>query len=344
MTLILIVAGTTLAASFICSLLEAVLYAVTPARIEVLRAQGAPGAEALERMRADIEEPIVAILTVNTIAHTVGAAWCGALVGAEYGPGALAIFAVVFTVLVLAVTEIVPKSLGVRYAGSLATKVVLPLQIMVYSVLPLVWIAKRAMRLLTSGADAVSGPSEEEVIGVARLAARRGTVRGQEHRWVRNVLRLDEVTAGQLRTPRQVVETVADSLAVADLAHEPGRLHFSRVPVTRGGDVDDVIGLIRMRDVFTAALKESPASVRDIMRPLRFVPESMPAHQLLDLFLTDREHMVGVLDEYGTFEGVVTLEDVLESMLGSEIVDEYDRVEDMQELARRSTRQGKDES
>jgi CBS domain containing-hemolysin-like protein len=334
MTLIIIVASVTLAASFVCSQLEAALYAVTPAQIEVLLERGAPRAHALEKLRADIEEPIVAILTINTVAHTVGAAWCGALVGDAFGSGALAVFAFVFTVLVLTVTEIIPKSLGVRYASTLATKIVVPLQLMVVSVLPLVWIAKKAMRFLR-GSGAVAGPSEEEIIGISRLAARSGTVRRQEHRWVHNALRLDESTASKLRTPRPVVEVVSEETLLADLVKHPERWVHSRLPVTRGRNPDAVVGLVRRRDVFEAVLSRPDATVADLMQPIRFVPETMPAHDLLDLFLARRDHMVGVLDEYGTFEGVVTLEDVLERLLGTEIVDEYDQVADLQALARR---------
>ncbi len=336
MTLILVVAGLTLAASFVCSLLEAALYSINPAQIEVLRVRGEPRAAELEKLRSNVEEPIVAILTVNTIAHTVGAAWCGALVGAAYGSHAVALFATVFTVLVLALTEIVPKSMGVRYAASLATRIVTPLKVMVFAVLPLVWICKRAMHALT-GPGVVEGPSEDEVLGITRLAARRGALSSQEHRWVRNALRLDEVSAGQLRTPSLVVESFPDDARVADLVKHPERWIHSRVPVTRGEDRDAVIGLLHRREAFECAMTRPDARVADIMRPIRFVPESLLAHELLDRFLESRDHIVGVLDQHGTFEGVVSLEDVLERLLGSEIVDEYDQTADLQALARSRT-------
>jgi CBS domain containing-hemolysin-like protein len=256
------------------------------------------------------------------------------MVGDKYDSAAVGIFAAVFTVLVLALTEIVPKSLGVRYARQLATSIVWPIQVMIWSVWPVVWIAKKAMGLIT-GSAVGHGLGEDEVVIVSRLAANRGALRAEEHRWVRNVLRLDLVTAGDLRTPRTVVETLPADTAVADLGQLSERWLHSRVPITDGGSADSVIGLVHRREVFDAALREPAADLilKDLMRPIRFVPESMPAHQLLELFLADRVHMVAVADEYGGFEGVVTLEDVLEQMLGSEIVDEHDRVDDMQVLA-----------
>jgi CBS domain containing-hemolysin-like protein len=344
MTSILLVAGITLLASFLCSLFEAALYSITPAQVEVLKARKVPQAERLGRMRAGVEEPIAAILTINTIAHTVGASVCGALVAARFGSTAVGTFAAVFTVLVLALTEIVPKSIGVRYAEALGPRITLPLQVMIWSVWPLVWVAKRATRRLMSPVG-ILGPSEDEVLALSRLAARSGTVRTEEHRWVKNALRLDFVTAGELRTPRTVVETVPADALVSDLLRRPGRWSHSRTPVTEGPDKDVVIGCVHRRDAFEATLEEtdSATTVRDIMRPLRFIPSSMAAHRLLDEFLERREHMVGVLDQYGQFQGVVTLEDVLECLLGVEIVDEHDLADDMQEVARRRRPPGAEE-
>lgn len=334
MTQILILAGLTLLASFLCSLFEAALYSISPARIEVLRKAGTRSAERLAALRSDVEEPIAAILTINTIAHTVGSAWCGALVGERYGSSAVGIFAAVFTFLVLTITEIIPKSLGVRYASQLGPSIAWPLQLMVWSVYPVVWLAKRAMHLLT-GPSQEQHPSEEEVISTANLAAQGGRMRLEEHQWVKNALRLDSVTAGDLRTPRTVLEAYPAETPITKLAGRARTWLHSRVPITKGSDLDEVVGLVHRREVMDAVLRE-PATglvLGDFLRPITFVPEAMPAHQLLELFLEERAHMVAVVDEYGGLEGVVTLEDVLEYLLGQEIVDEYDQVEDMQELA-----------
>jgi len=336
MTEILIVAGLTLLASFLCSLFEAALYSLTPAQIEVMRARGDPNAERLDHLRTHVEEPIAAILTINTIAHTIGASVCGALVGARYGSTAVGVFAAIFTVLVLALTEIVPKSLGVRYAEVLGPRIVLPLRLMIAAVWPLVWIVKRASRRIASP-TAIAGPSEEEVLAVSRLAARSGRVRSEEHKWVRNALHLDAVTAGELYTPRTVVETIPADMPLAEIRDRPERWVHSRIPVTEGlDDKDGVIGCLYRREAIDAALGDpgGTSTARDVMRPLHFIPSSMPAHLILDLFLAGREHIAGVLDEYGTFQGVVALEDILESLLGEEIVDEHDQDADLREVAR----------
>ncbi|RKY20608.1 MAG: hypothetical protein DRQ55_07065 [Planctomycetota bacterium] len=339
MTTVLIVASLTLVASFVCSLLEATLYAITPARVELLRQRGGPGSARLVAMRRDVEAPIAAILTINTIAHTVGSAWCGAMVGELFGSRAVGVFAAVFTLLVLALTEIVPKSLGVRYAPTLAPLIVWPLQLMIWSVWPVVWVSRKAMHLIT-GAAGHEPPGEDELVAMAGLAARGGSVRNEEQRWVANALRLDQVTAGDLRTPRTVVDVLPAEQALADVVAHPSDWAYSRVPLIEGGDAEKVVGLVHRRDVFDAALEHPDAALilRDLMREIRFVPKSMRAHDLLELFLREREHMLGVLDEYGGFDGVVTLEDVLEQLLGEEIVDEHDQVVDMQQLALQRSR------
>lgn len=351
MTLVFAVAGFTLLASFLCSLFEAALYSISPAKLEVLRTEGGRGGARLARLREDVEEPIAAILTVNTIAHTVGSAWCGAMVGEIYPQRGVGVFAAVFTFLVLALTEIVPKSLGVRYASALGSSVAWPIQLMIWSVWPIVWVSKKAMGLLT-GSAAAPGPSEEEVLVFSKIAARGGAMRRQEHRWVENALRLDQKTAGDLRTPRTVVETLPADERVSELIEHAERWVHSRVPVTEGDDSDKIIGLVHRREVFDAALVTPDADLvlRDLLRPIRFVPETLPAHELLKVFLDDRTHMVAVADEYGGFEGVVTLEDVLECLLGEEIVDEHDQFADMKEQAlkrsrlRRGLRAGDDEA
>jgi len=336
MTAILLVAGLTLLTSFLCSLFEAALYSVTPSQVEVLKQREVKGARRLEALRADIDAPIAAILTVNTIAHTVGSALCGAMVAAEFGSPALGIFATLFTFAVLALTEIVPKSLGVRYARTLAVQTVVPLQLMMWSVWPIVWAARRSMRALAGGKGR-KGPTEEEIVLFARLAVRGGTVRTQEYRWVQNALYLDRFTAGDLRTPRPVVDTQPAERRVGDLVQEATAWAHSRIPITEGGSADGIVGLVHRLDILKAADQEDQ-TLRELMQPIHFVPNSMPAHQLLELFLRERRHLVAVTDEYGGFEGVVTLEDVLECLLGEEIVDEQDEIEDMQQLALRQSR------
>ncbi|MFT7669665.1 MAG: CBS domain containing-hemolysin-like protein [Planctomycetota bacterium] len=335
MTQIIIVASLTLLASFFCSLFEAVLYAIPPARVDVLRREGGKTGEELAKLKADVEEPIAAILTINTIAHTVGAAWCGAMVGDLFGSAAVGIFAAIFTVLVLAFTEIVPKSFGVQHANKLALFVVRPIKIMIWSVWPIVWVAKRAMHAV-AGESGPYSPSEDDVMAASMLSAKGGKVRGEEAQWVRNALMLDRVTAADLRTPRTVVHSYPADTPLRELIAEAPNWIHSRVPITEAGGLDEVAGKVYRREVYDRLLlePETTLTLRDLAHPIEFVPDTLPAHELLQLFLSKRMHLVALKDEYGGFDGVVTLEDVLESLLGQEIVDEHDEVADMQALAR----------
>ncbi|MBK8976079.1 MAG: HlyC/CorC family transporter [Planctomycetes bacterium] len=335
MITIAVVASVTLFASFVCSLLEAALYAVTPSQLEVLKKRGVMGARRFARYREDIEEPIAAILTINTIAHTVGAAVTGALVGARYGDAAVGVFAALFTLAVLVLTEIVPKSIGVRYAQRLVPYLALPLQAMLWLSWPIARPSKFLMHRLV-GRGAKHGPTEDEIIAMSRMALRGGNLTAHETRWVQNALELDKVTAHDVMTPRTVVQSVnLDGITVADLLSDPTRMRHSRLPAHEGGDPDRLVGVLLRRDVFDALARgERQLPVAELVRPLDLVPESMTGPELLDRFIRDKRHIVAVMNEYGGFEGIVTLEDVLETLLGAEIVDEHDEHVDMQELAR----------
>ena len=338
MTAIAIIALVTLAVSFTCSLLEAVLYAVTPTQLEVLRRREVFGARRFIAFREDVEEPIAAILTVNTIAHTVGAAWIGALAGQRLQSFGVGVVTAVFTLAVLLLTEIVPKSLGVRYARHLVPFVVLPLQAMVAVSWPIARPTKVAMSWLMRGAKN-AGPTEEEIIVLSRMAHREGEVTRHETQWVENALLLDKVAVSDIMTPRTVVYSVPIEQTVDAFLAAPTELVHSRIPVYEGGDQDKITGLILRRDAFDKLAEgrgDTPLS--DIVKPLDFIPQTMKVPDVLQRFLRDRRHMLAVLDEHGGLEGIVTLEDVLERLLGELIVDEHDKYIDLRSLAREEGR------
>lgn len=334
---ILAVAAVTLFGSFACSLFEAALYAITPTQLALLRERGTRGADKLASLRADVEEPIAAILTINTITHTVGASVCGAMVADHFGGNtAVGIFAALFTVAVLVLTEIIPKSYGVKHAVHLGPLIAWPLQLMIWSVWPVVKASGALMRLLTGGAGHAA-PTEDELVVMSKMAE---DLRPQERRWVEGALRLDRVTARDVLTPRPVVKTVAADTRVADLRTvAPDWLH-SRIPVIEGNDVDAVVGVVLRREIMNALVRgDGELTVRELTSPIRFVGDTTAAHVLLDFFLAEQQHLVAVTSEYGGFEGVVTLEDVLEELLGAEIVDESDEVADKQAHARQLAEQ-----
>ena len=335
---IALVAGLTLLASFFCSLFEAALYAITASQIELLRRQGGFGTERLSLLRQNIDEPITAILTINTVANTIGSAWSGALVGMYYGPY-FGLFAAGLTLAILMFAEIVPKSLGVAYAFQLGRWIAWPLQVMVWVIWPLVKISGRIVGLLTSDRPA-SGPTEDEVIVTSRLAYRRGELRLQELRWVENALRLDRVKARDMMTPRTVVYSLPADMSLSGIQQHSKHWVHSRLPLTEDENPDQIVGVIYRRDVFDAIARgQRDRKLRELMRTIDFVPETMRGHDLLDKFIKERKHMVCVVNEYGGFEGVVTLEDVLEALLGTQIVDEFDLHPDMQQFARQRAQQ-----
>lgn len=334
LTELTIVVTITLLSSFFCSLFEAALYSITIAQTEVLKENGVFGAGKLTQLRQNIDEPITAILTVNTLSHTIGSAWSGALVGYYYGTQQVAWFAGALTFAILFLTEIIPKSMGVAYCVKIAPLMAWPLQIMIWSVWPLVKVLGVLMLKLTGNAKKIA-PTEDEIIFTSRLAVRAGELRPQELRWIENALLLDTVKAYQLMTPRTVVYTLPAELKLSQVQQHSEHWNHSRLPLTEDRDPDKIVGMVYRREVFDALVRgDTDRELRQLKHDIDFIPEQMRGHQLLDKFIKEKKHMVCVVNEYGGFEGVVTLEDVLECLLGSQIVDEHDRHADLQQLAR----------
>lgn len=334
MSQILAVVSASLAGSFLCSLCEASLYGVTPTQIEVLRRARIAGSDRLAILRRKIDEPVAGIAAFNSLAQTVGAAWVGVLVGEMYGHALLGVISALFALAMLLLAEIVPKSIGLAWAGTLAPRLAWPIQIMVWSVYPLALLCRWLSRTINHNAPGQQ-PTEEEVLVMADMAAQGGTILPDELRWVENVLSLNDVTVHQLMTPRQVVF----SLPAEHRLDSPGllaeRLVHSRIPVTAGNDLDQVIGVVQRRTVFDHIVRDDcQKTLAELMRPALFVSEDWGAHQLLDRLMKERQHLAVVRDSAGLVVGVATLEDVLEYLLGKPIIGEHDSHPEMRRLAR----------
>lgn len=335
-TTILLIVTISLVGSFLCSLFEAALYSIPPTRIEAMRRAGKFGAKKLAALRRRIDEPIAAILTFNTITHTMGATWAGALVGEAYGNYWVTWFSVAFTIAILFFTEIIPKTMGVVQANTLGPLSAWPIQAMIWSVWPLAWVSVKLTEKLTRRREA-AGPSEEEILVMADLAHKSGKVLPEEHSWIQNALRLDRVTARNLLTPRPVVEWLPASLTVAEAVGR--KLVHSRIPVVEGDDLAQTRGVVHRRDIYDCLVRgEGSAKLSALMKPVGFVPETLSGNVLLQHFLHEKQHLTMVVDEHGDVVGLLTLEDVMEHLLGQEIVDEYDEHADLQEAARRKAR------
>ncbi|NQU44056.1 DUF21 domain-containing protein [bacterium] len=335
MLLIVIIASVSLVTSFFCSTLEACMYSVSRSRIETLRRSGHPRGRHLSHVRQHIEESIAAILTVNTVANTLGAAWAGALVNKIYGEMWLTVFSAIFVAAILFFAEIIPKSLGVRFANTIAPVLALPLRVMILALYPIIRLCVLFTRIWGKGAR-ISHGTEEDIISLAQLVEKTGAIHPHEALWVANALRLDAMSAYDLMTPSPVVARVSAPLTLRDTKMNADHWRFSRLPVCSEDDPDKILGILHRRDVFDAlARDEFDKTYADLMHKVEFVDENLPAHKLLDLFLMRRRHLFCVRNDAGFFTGVVTLEDVLECLLGREIVDETDLHEDMQAYARR---------
>jgi CBS domain containing-hemolysin-like protein len=332
LTVLLIVAAA-LAVSFLCSLMEATILSVTPSYVAALEARHRSVAKVLRRLKEDINRPLAAILTLNTIGNTFGAAAAGAQVDRVYGSHLVAVFSALFTLALLFLSEIIPKTLGALYWRRTAPGVARTLSVIIPLLWPLVWIAQ----LLTKAmARRKRSPLEqrEEFTALAELGAREGVFRAEESRVLKNLFRLGSLRTKHIMTPRIVVFAVREQDTVGDVLKAHSEFRFSRIPIY-GKDLDDVTGYVLKDDLLLAGARdEHERRMVELKREIIVVPETLPISQLLERFLDSREHIALVVDEYGGTAGVVAMEDVVETVLGLEIVDEADKDKDMQELAR----------
>lgn len=334
MLLVFILAVTTaLLVSATCSLFEAILLSLTPAQIEMMIETHPRRANGLKYLKEHIEQPITAILTLNTIAHTIGASVAGASAAALFGPNGLIWFSLIFTLTILLLTEILPKTIGVNFAKQLGPHIVLPLRLTITVLLPLIWLAQWMTRLVpnSQGAHHISA---EELKTIASMSRKSGEIEADQETVIANVLQLGKKTVRQVMTPRTVTFSVEQSLAIKEAARmeEKWRMH-SRVPIY-DGEPDNVVGVVLSQDVLmAAAVGQNSLKLSQIMRPVHFVPETAPLDAIFVEFFERHQHLFVVVDEYGSVTGVVSMEDILEEIIGREIVDESDKTRNMRELA-----------
>lgn len=319
--------------SFFCSLCEAVLYSVPHSYVELLSGRGTRSGLLLKRMRENIARPISALLTLDTLGDTFGSVFVGALIVAALGERWLAIFSGAYAVAILFFCKVVPKTLGVKYARALARVVSWPMEVLIWILWPITLASSWITRWV--GATNHHSVSAEEIQIMAHLGRKTGALGGMEESVIANILNLRHVRARDIMTPRTVVFSLNKDLTLREVRDKASQWPWphSRVPVHEG-ELDRIAGVVHRREVLLA-LAEGKEGVRlsEIMRPVHLVPDVATADVLLQQFIERREHLFVVLDEYGGVAGVVTLEDVFETILGQEIVDETDIAEDMQRLA-----------
>jgi len=319
--------------SALCSTLEATLLSTPLSYITGLEEQGVRGAARLKKLKQNTDRPISAILCLNTIANTVGASIVGSLVYEVYGDAIVGLFSTIFTLCILIFSEIIPKTIGTSYWRSLAIPASVIINAMIFISFPLVWILEHMQRLISSHSTQVS-VSREDISAMVSVATEEDVIEKDEKTMIQNLLKLDEVTAHEVMTPSTVVEMAEGQMTIREF-YDSADLTHSRILVYDDENDDYVVGYALRQDVLEKMAEDKfSTTVREITRPILSFPEDEPLGNIWEKLLAKKEHISVIIDEYGTFRGIVTLEDVIETMLGQEIVDETDEVVDMQEYAK----------
>jgi CBS domain containing-hemolysin-like protein len=343
MTLLLLYGLVAVGISFLCSLLEACLLSLPVSYVETLVEHGSRSGKVLQRMKSNIDRPLAAILTLNTIAHTAGAAGVGAQAAIVFGSAWVGLAGAIMTLLILVVSEIIPKTLGAVHAKGLAGAAALIIRAMIFICLPLIipleWI-NSLIRYPRRG----RGMSRSEVLATIRLGQASGAMQGREARIAANLMGLGKIRVSDILTPRTVVFSLPETLTVAQTMDRHHPLRFARIPIYAESN-ENVTGYVPRFALYDArSAGEEDKTLSELARPIAILPEQASVADALEAFIQQRQHIAMVVDEYGGKAGIVTLEDVMETLLGEEIVDETDPAEDMRKLARLRKRRGRQAS
>jgi len=319
--------------SFLCSVLEAVLLSVSDSYIAVLEGEGSKDGKLLRQLKKDIDRPLSTILTLNTIAHTVGAAGVGAQALLVFGSGYVALTSAVLTILILVFSEIIPKTLGAKFWRRLAPATGHILKFLIFVLYPFVWLSQKITGLITREKE-VHAYTRDELTAIAERGAKEGVLEHKEFMIFKNMLLLKSLHAKDVMTPRTVVESLHQEQTIKAIFHETDALRFSRLPIYNQ-DREDIVGYILSSDLLTQAAHGNwDKKLIELKREILVMPEVISVKKVFETLTSKQEHIASLVDEYGGFAGIVTLEDVVETLLGLEIMDEFDTVDDMQQLAR----------
>ncbi|EDY85135.1 conserved domain protein [Verrucomicrobiia bacterium DG1235] len=321
--------------SFLCSILEASLLSMPPSFVKTEEAKGTKSGKRLAGLKKNIDRPLSAILSLNTIAHTVGAAGVGAQAAAVFGEGYFGLISAVLTLLILFVSEIIPKTLGAIYWRQLAGFTAISCKAIIVGLLPLVWISEKLTVLVQPKGKRDELVSRDELVALAQLGLSEGVIAESESKIIRNLIRFRKICIEDIMTPRIVVGKLSENLTCGAAIKEMPTELFSRIPVF-ADDPEHISGYVLKQQILEeVALDRHSCSLADIKRPIRMVSENDSLSDLFRDLFYHKEQIALVVDEYGGMSGVVTNEDLIETLLGLEIVDESDQEEDMRELARR---------
>lgn len=320
-----------LAVSFLCSILEAVLLSTPMSFVTMKEADGSGQARLLKKYKTDIDKPIAAILSLNTIAHTIGAAGVGAEAVKIFGEASFGIVSAILTLLILVLSEIIPKTVGASYWRKLALTSASIIRVLIIITYPLVWVSELITKLFSSK-EGVLSVSREEVSAMVAVASEEGVLKADESKIIQNTIKLAGIPAEDVMTPNPVVLSVPEYMTVKEFFAQ-GELSYSRIPVWRDNR-DCVVGYVLKSTILELLAKDSfDTEMREIVRPVLSFEEDTSLFKVWERMLEMKEHISILIDRYGCFRGIVTMEDVIETMLGREIMDEADTTPDLQMVA-----------
>ena len=336
-TQLVIAVALTISVSALCSILEAMILSTTTAEIENFKKRSPKRGKILEKYRLEIDETSSAILSLNTIANTLGATLAGGLAEKTFGDGSnsILIFAGGMTLGILFFSEILPKNLTVIYRSEMLGYLVFPLVVVRILMSPFSKVCKFTMRAMVPQKEKSSERDEEEIILLAKKGAKEGTLSSDESDWVTNALKLDGVKVSEIMTPRTVMLALDEKISVKDVFTKFPNVPFARIPIY-ADNIDHITGVVRRRDLHNAMVEDRPKTMLKelALHPL-FVPENASADKALRLLLSEHSQLSIAVDEFGSVAGVLAMEDIIESILGQEIFEHDDLAVDMRELAKR---------
>ncbi|HCT95142.1 MAG: hemolysin [Bacteroidetes bacterium GWE2_39_28] len=324
-----------LSVSFLCSVMEAVLLTTPMSFVSMKEEQGVKAGALFKRLKQNIDRPLSAILSLNTIAHTIGAAGVGAQATLVFNNISFGLISATLTILILVFSEILPKTIGAYYWKSIAMGSAKIINIMVFITYPLVVISEGLTKIISKGGRDNASVSREEFSAMVNIGEEEGLIGSAENRIIQNIIKLRGVKVEDVMTPRVVVETASEEMTIEEFHNNKNYRNFSRIPIYSSTGKEDIIGFVHRQDVIENVANDNfGVKLKSIKREITVVPNFQPLTVLWERLLSKKAHIALVVDEYGGFEGIVTLEDVIETILGLEIMDERDVNPDMQQYAR----------
>lgn len=318
--------------SFLCSLLEASLLSITPSYIGVLNQQKSPIARDLQSFKDNIDKPLAAILTLNTFAHTIGAAGVGAQAQIIWGETSLTLVSILLTIVILIFTEIIPKTLGANYWKGLSTFTVRTLNILIFILYPIIFVSQMITRGLKRNKEK-SVLSRADFTAMAEIGTKEGILLSDESRVIQNVLRFEQILATDIMTPRTVMLAAPEEQTIQEF-YQNTELPYSRIPLYVSS-IDHISGYVLKDEVMHHIIKgEGEKMLSDIKRPIEAFVENVSIPKVFSRLMEEKEHITLIVDEYGGTAGILTIEDIIETLLGLEITDEFDDIEDLRKWAR----------